>query len=142
MRWKALTFRNLLDTLNIYFRPLEKIYGSLKSKLLSFLAKVMPKSRLNFWIFSRGFQKIQIFLLFQTFKRSVCCLTTRVGALESPDLQVPSGYLEHILSTSRKILRVAKVKVFSKSSTKVKTQPLNFQLNFSKNSNFFTFSDF
>ena len=61
-----------------------------------------PKSDPNLWIFSQVCQKTHFFNFFRLLKRSVCCLTKRVGALESPDLQVPSRYLEHILSTSRK----------------------------------------
>ena len=46
---------------------------------------------------AKFFKKFKIFYFFRLLKRSVSCLTTRVDALESPDLHVPSRYLKHIL---------------------------------------------
>ena len=129
MRWKALTFRHLLDSLNIYFGALEKFLRVAEVKTFEFF---WPKSDPNSDFSARFFKKINFFYCFRLLKRFVCCLTTRVAALESPDLQVPSRYLEHILSTSRKFFTQAiEIKVLSKSWTKVKTQPLNFQPSFS-----------
>ena len=140
MRWKALTFRHLLDSLNIYFGALEKFLRVAEVKTFEFFGQ----SQTQTLTFQPSFSKKSFFFYcFRLLKRFVCCLTTRVAALESPDLQVPSRYLEHILSTSRKFFTQAiEIKVLSKSWTKVKTQPLNFQPSFSKIQIFLTFSDF
>ena len=41
--------------------------------------------------------------------------TTRVGALESPDLGGPYRYLEHMLLTSRNFLETSEVKEYPKN---------------------------
>ena len=99
MRWKALTFRHLLDSLNIYFGALEKFLRVAEVKTFEFFGQ----SQTQPLIFQPSFSKKSIFFYcYRLLKRFVCCLTTRVAALESPDLQVPSRYLEHLLLTSRK----------------------------------------
>ena len=110
-----------VDTLNIYFQALENFLRVAEVKTFEFFGQ----SQTQPLIFQPSFSKKSIFFYcFRLLKRFVCCLTTRVAALESPDLQVPSRYLEHILSTSRKFFTQAiEVNVLSKSSTKVKTQP-------------------
>ena len=83
VRWVAMTFRHFLDTLNIYFPHLQIFLEAAEVKVSAFLAEVGPQ-HLNFQ------QKFSIkskkFYFFRILKRSDCCMTTKVGALDSPDL--------------------------------------------------------
>ena len=45
-------------------------------------------------------------------------MTTRVGALQSPDVLEASRYLEHMFTTSKKFLQASEVKTFVKNEAK------------------------
>ena len=69
-------------------------------------------------------------------------MVTRVGALESPDLQAPSRYIEHIyVRPLENFYGPMTLKLWS-FLAKVRPQPLNLQQIFSKILKSFTSSDF
>ena len=92
MRWKALTFRHLLDTLNIYFRALEFFHWSLKSKI----------SRLNLGLFSlRTASEKEVSRVLKSLKAKTSCgfdgMTAELLKLSGETLIAP---LRYIINTS------------------------------------------